>query len=83
MDVHTKVLRKLLNVHYHSTYSSFMPRGNDFQILADLMKDIASSPQTVKQKFADVILDTLGSEGLGRISSSFNTFLELLSLDPL
>lgn len=85
MDVNGRVLRKLINDNYaHFTPSSTGGnRGNDFRVLVDIVKTIASSPQTSREKFADAI--TPDTPEPSKIFKDFDlaAFFNALGLDPL
>ncbi|KAA8914274.1 CCR4-Not complex component, Not1-domain-containing protein [Sphaerosporella brunnea] len=56
MEVNGRTLRKLISDNYSYIISApGSSRGNDFRILNDMVRNIASSPETAKEKFADAI----------------------------
>jgi len=85
MDVNGRLLRKLINDNYLYIISpsSSSSRGNDFRVLIDMVKNIASSPQTAKEKFADAI--TPDTPEPSKVFKDFDlaAFLSSLGLDPL
>jgi len=84
MEVNGRVLRKLINDNYtHIVSSAGGSRGNDFRILSDTVKAIASSPQTAKEKFADAI--TPDTQESLKVFKDFDlaAFLNSMVLDAL
>ncbi|KAI5788467.1 CCR4-Not complex component, Not1-domain-containing protein [Geopyxis carbonaria] len=83
MDVNGRVLRKLISDNYSYILAPSGSRGNDFRILADMIKNIAGSPQTSKEKFADAINpDTLEPSKAFK-DFDLTAFFNSMGLDPL
>jgi CCR4-NOT transcription complex subunit 1 len=84
MDVNGRVLRKLINDNYSYILSApGSTRGNDFRILSDMVRSIASSPESAKEKFADAI--TPDTPEPSKVFKDFDlaAFLSCLGLDAL
>lgn len=86
MEVNTRVLQKLITDNYTYILSPSGGRGQDYRVLADIIKGVASAPHKAKTMFADVITpDVSANVESAKVFKDFNlaAFLSHFQLDAL